>query len=243
LHAPSVAWLWISQVYRSYWIDYNSYEVRSIDIWFWLPIIAICIVLVGLALLIRRLRGTLTAPDAPQLRQVVVLATPALILFIPPFALDVLRGLEGLAFTTMQGRFLTPAYPGLAVIGVLSIRELTRRAPGVFPVALAASVAAGFVLYWHTWIVWVLERFYGAVHGHWLRALLHASYDKPNFITQNSLAVLMVLALLLFVAAYAVTLWGAWPRRTEPQERADSRPVEPERAAYNGVAPQPSEIR
>ena len=243
LHAPSVAWLWISQVYRSYWFDYNSYEVRTTDIWFWLPLIAIGIVVIGFLLLIRRLRGTLTVPGSPQLRQVVVLVTPALLLFLPPFGLDVLRGLEGLPFTTMQGRFLAPAYPALAVIGVLSIRELTRRVPRVFPVALAASVAAGFILYWHTWVVWVLERFYGAVHGHWLRALLHASYDKPNFVTQSSLAVLMVLALLLFIAAYAVTLWGARPRRTQPQQRTDNRPVEPERATDNGVAAQPSEIR
>ena len=53
-------------------------------------------------------------------------------------------------------------------------------------------VAAAFVSYWHTWIRWVLERYYGAIDGHWLRALLHASYDKPNFVTQNSLAVMLI---------------------------------------------------
>jgi hypothetical protein len=74
-------------------------------------------------------------------------------------------------------------------------------------------VAAAFVFYWHTWIRWVLERFYGTIDGHWLRALRHASYDKPAFITQNSLAVIMVAAMLSFVAAYLVTLRGSLPGR------------------------------
>jgi hypothetical protein len=242
LHAPAVAWQWLSHVYRSYWFDYNSYEVSHTDLWFWLPVAAIALVTIGSVLLIRRLWGTLTVPDSPTLRQVVVLAFPALLLFLPAFGLDTLRGVKGLQFTVEQGRFLTPAYPGLAVIGVLSVRELTRRHPRVFPVALGAIVAAAFVFYWHTWTVWVLERFYGAIDGHWLRALLRASYDKPNFITQNSLAALMIAALLAFIAAYVVTIWGARSRE-QPEQRADGRPVQPQRSTYSGVAPQPSEIR
>jgi hypothetical protein len=80
------------------------------------------------------------------------------------------------------------------------------------------------VFYWHTWFVWVLERFYGAIDGHWLRALRHASYDKPAFITQSSLAAMLIAAILAFVAAYVVTLGGSLHRR-----KSSTDPVAPGR--------------
>jgi Dolichyl-phosphate-mannose-protein mannosyltransferase len=208
-HVFSVAWQWLSDVYRSYWIDYNSFEVRHTDVWFWLPVVGIAIVAAGLVLFIRRCAGTLTSSKAPELRQVLMLALAALVLLIPPFALDVLRGVRGLPFTTEQGRFLTPAYPGLAVIAIIALRELAGRRQRIFPLAVALVVGAAFVLYLDTWIVWVLERFYGPIGGDWLRALGHASYDKPTFVTQTSLAVLLVAMVASFLAAYGVTVRGA----------------------------------
>jgi hypothetical protein len=114
-----------------------------------------------------------------------------------------------LPFVTQQARFLTPAYPGLAVLAIVVLRELTGFARRAYPIAVATLVAATFVFFCHTWVVWTLERFYGAIHGHWLRALRHASYDKPNFVTQDFLAVLIVLGLLAFVAAFLLTIWGS----------------------------------
>jgi hypothetical protein len=98
------------------------------------------------------------------------------------------------------------------VIAVLALRELTQRVPRVFPLSVGVFVAAAFVFYWHTWIVWVLERFYGPVAGHWLRELRHATYGKPNVITQGSLAALLIAAMGAFILAYLTTLWGARPR-------------------------------
>jgi hypothetical protein len=217
LHAPGVAWHWISDVYRSYWFDYLSYEVRTENIWFWLPVVGMVIVAAGFVLLLRRSRRTLFDPAGFELRTVLLITLTALLLVVPPLALDTLRGVRGLTFTTEQGRFLTPAYPGLAVIAVLALRELTRWSRRAFPIAVATLVAAAFVFYWHTWIVWVLERFYGAIDGHWLRALRHASYDKPNFVTQGSLAVMLILAVLAFVLAFAITVRGSLPRRGSAQ--------------------------
>lgn len=209
LHTPGVAWHWISDVYRSYWFDYLSYEVRTEDIWFWLPVVGVAIVAVGFALLLRRSRRTLFQVAGFELRTVLLITLTALVLVVPPLALDTLRGVRGLPFTTEQGRFLTPAYPGLAVIAVLALRELTRWSRRAFPIAVATLVAAAFVFYWHTWIAWVLERFYGAVDGHWLRALDHASYDKPTFVTQSSLAVMVIVAVVAFVGAFAITVAGS----------------------------------
>lgn len=213
LHAPSIAWQWLGSVYRGYWFDYLGYEVRTEDVWFWLPLVGIVIVAAGFVLLIRRSRRTLTDPASPELRQVLLLTLPALLLLVPPWALDVLRGLKGLGFMENGGRFLVPAYPGLAVIAVLALRELTRSHRRAFPIAVATLVAAAFVSYWHTWIRWVLERYYGAIDGHWLRALLHASYDKPNFVTQNSLAVMLIVAVAAFVLAFAITIQSSLPGR------------------------------
>jgi hypothetical protein len=215
LHAPSLAAHWLASVYRSYWFDYLGYEVRTEDVWFWLPLVGIVTVAAGFVLLIRRSRRTLTDPSAPELRQVLLLTLSAALLLVPPWALDVLRGLKGLTFAENGGRFLVPAYPGLAVIAVVALREVTRFSRRAFPIAVAAMVAGAFVFYCHTWVVWVLERFYGPVDGHWLRELLHASYDKPNFVTQSSLAVMLIVAVAAFVVAFALTIRGALPRRRD----------------------------
>jgi 4-amino-4-deoxy-L-arabinose transferase-like glycosyltransferase len=242
LNGPAIAWNWISQVYRGYWFDYLPYEVHATDVWFWVPLIGIGIVFAGFILFVRRGWGTLTAPESPELRQVLLLVLVAVVLVVPPLALDTLRGIRGLKFETDQGRFLTPAYPGLAVIAVIAVRELCSRRPRALAVALGAGVAGAFVFYWHTWVVWVLERFYGPIDGHWLRALYHASYDKPTFVTQTSLAAIWVTALALFVAAVAVVVRGAWPRQGSPQERDDRAPIDTQHQRDQRLAPGAAEV-
>ena len=210
---PTFAWQWLVMVYRNYWFDYNFAEVKPEGFWFWLPLVGIAVCLAGFGVfIVRRWRST-TTPDSPQMRQALVLALIALMLFLPSFSLDLLRETKGLVPLTAQGRFLTPAYPCLAVLAVIAIRELTRWLPSLYPSAVAAMVAGAFVFYWHTWIVWVLERFYGPVDGHWLREFWRASFDKPQVITQTSLAVLFCAALATFVAGYVLTLWASRPAR------------------------------
>lgn len=242
LHAPSIIWNWLSLVYRSYWFDYLAYEVRNTDIWFWLPLIGVGIVAAGFITLVVRERKTLTDPMSPELRQVLVLAIMAVVLLLPPIALDTLRGVKGLPFVSEQGRFLTPAYPGLAVIAVLALRELVGRRPRAFAIAVAGAVAAAFINYWHTWIVWVLQRFYGAIHGHWLRALYHASFDKPTFITQWSLAAIWLAGLAAFLLAAAITVRGAWPRAGSAQEREHGTPVDAQDAGQQRLASGAAEV-
>jgi hypothetical protein len=211
--APAIAWDWISRVYKSYWFDYNDYEVRTRDVWFYLPVVGMLVVAAGFGKLLWRRARTLLRSDGFEMRAVTIIVFTAFVLVIPPLALDTLRGTRGLPFVTEQARFLAPAYPGLAVIAILALRELvgfSRRALGL---VVGVLVAASFVLFCHTWVVWTLERFYGPVQGHWLRALRHASYDKPTFVTQASLAVGIALAVLSFVVAFLITVLGARPRR------------------------------
>lgn len=242
LQAPDVAWQWISAVYRSYWFDYLSYEVKRQDVWFWLPVVGMALVALGVVLLIPRAWRTLTDPESPELRQVALLALTALLLVIPPLALDTLRGVRGLPPTTEQGRFLTPAYPGLAVIAVIALRELTRRRPRLYPISVAALVAGAFILYCHTWTAWVLERFYGPIRGDFLKALFHASFAKPNFITQWSLLALVIAAVVTFIGAYVITIRHGRPRRDSAQRRADGAPVDGQRPSYLGLRPHRPEV-
>jgi hypothetical protein len=81
-----------------------------------------------------------------------------------------------------------------------------------------------FLLYWYSWVAYVLRDFYGVIAGHWLRALLHASYDKPSFITQNSLLVIWLLALAAFGGACLLGV-VVWRREEQVQPMgAENRP-------------------
>lgn len=213
---PSSAWLWIGQVYRNYWFSYLFYEVPTRGVWFWLPLVGIVFVAAGFVAYVVRTRGTTFRPAGAGRRSVLLISFTAVLLWVVPMWMDCWSAVHGGSFLTTQGRFLTPAYPGLAVIAVLAIGELTHRRRRLFPVAVAVFVAAAFVLYWHSWIKWALESFYGAGYGHWLNLLLRASYDKPGFVTQYSLAAIWLVALAAFGAAFVLT--GLVWRRDQPVE-------------------------
>lgn len=219
-HFPFWAWLWIQEVYRNYWFSYLFYEVRAQGIWFWLPVVGIVIVVAGLVIFLVRNRGVGFTPDGGQRRGVLLVLLTAMLLTAVPLFSDTWREVHGIPFLTQQGRFLTPAYPGLAVIAVLALGELTRFRRRLFPTAVGLFVAAAFLLYWHSWVLWVLKRFYGLPDGHWLRELLHASYDKPAFVTQYSLAAMGVIAVAAFAAAFLITVAGAW---RDERRRIDHR--------------------
>lgn len=228
LHAlsqmPSAMWLWIQQVYRSYWFTFLFYEVHPVNYWFWLPVAGMVIVVAGLLVfLIRRGRRTFRADGGPQ-RSVILILFTACLLAIVPMWMDSWSLVHGGGFLTQQGRFLTPAYPGLAVITVIAAGELTGHRRRIYPLATGALVIAAFLLYWHSWIRWVLEAFYGFVAGHWHLELLHASFDKPNFITAGSLAAIWVTALVVFGAAFIVTVVGSYKQSVTPGAGGGSRP-------------------
>jgi hypothetical protein len=223
-HMPAVAWVWIQQVYRNYWFSYLFYEVRAGNVWFWLPVVGIVIVAAGFVLFLVRGRRTVFRPEGGPLRSVLIITMTALLLWAIPMWKDVWSAVHGGGFLLQQGRFMTPAYPGLAAIAVLAIGELTARRRRLYPVAVAGLIVGAFLLYWYSWVAYVLRDFYGVIAGHWLRALLHASYDKPSFITQNSLLVIWLLALAAFGGACLLGV-VVWRREEQVQPMgAENRP-------------------
>ena len=220
---PPIMWLWIQQVYRSYWFSFLFYEVQPVNYWFWLPVLGMVIVVAGLLVhMIRRGRYTFSADGGVQ-RSILLLLFTAGLLAIVPMWLDSWSLIHGGAFLTQQGRFLTPAYPGLAVLTVIAVGELTRHGRRLYPFATAAVVIAAFLLYWHSWIRWVLEAFYGFILG-WHLELLHASFDKPSFITPDSLAAIWAVALVAFGAAFVVAVVGAYRESAGPSAGEGTRP-------------------
>lgn len=218
--ALDVAWGWLGQVYRGYWFDYNVFEVRTLDFWFYLPLVA---GILGFAafvavLALRRLR-----PAGVARRQMLVLATVPLLLVGGPLLADTSRGVRGLGFAFQQGRFLTPAFPAVAVVLVATLCRLIRR-PRRLAATVGGLVLLGFAFYWHTWVVWTLERFYGPVDGHFLRLLRHATFDKPAWVTSGFLLAVMLLAGASFLAAFALVSRGALRGERGPAER-DARVV------------------
>ena len=149
------------------------------------------------------------SPDGSRRRAVLLILWSALVLIGPPLLLDCSAWMHGLGFTTSQGRFLTPIYPGLAVIGVIAMGELTRYGRRAFPIATGALVICAFCLYWGTWFRWVLEGFYGFADGHWLRLLHRASYYKPTWVTETSLAIFIAIAAAAFAIGFVLTVVGS----------------------------------
>jgi hypothetical protein len=225
---PHAAWVWFSIVYRNYWFNYLFYEVRAHGIWFWLPLIGIAIVAVGLVLYLIRSRGTTLTASGARRRAVLLILWTCFVLIVPQAALDWWRAIHGLGFAVAQGRFLTPAYPGLAVIAVIAMGELTQYGRRAWPIATGLLVGVSFCLYWGTWLRWTIEGFYGFADGHWLRLLHRASYFKPSWVTQTSLAIMFAVAIASFIGGFVITVVGSL--RSE-QSSGETTRVSPRAAA------------
>jgi hypothetical protein len=144
-----------------------------------------------------------------------VLATAAAALVVPFFLLDMRRAAHGHTFLVGSGRFFLPAFPAVAVLFLLGVEHLLRRSRGAYRAAALFVVGVAFVNYVHVYWVWGLERHYGA-HGTLLDVLYRATWDKPYWVTKTFLAAVGAAAITAFVAALAVTVFGARRERSAP---------------------------
>jgi 4-amino-4-deoxy-L-arabinose transferase-like glycosyltransferase len=211
---------WISRVYRGYWFNYLEYEVTQRDLWYYLPLAAGVVGLVTLIVTVASLRRTLRDPERPEPRQILLLVAAALMLVLPPLWFDTRAAMAGEAFTVVQGRFLAPAFPAVAVVFVLAVTHALRRIRVAGPAAIAAVVAVACVSYGHTWVRWCLERFYGPVDGDWIAAFERAAWDKPVWIGPGWFAALAVVAIVAAVSAFALTLSASLRERPQRQSAA-----------------------
>jgi hypothetical protein len=200
------AYEWLTRAYRGYWFNYLEYEVTQRDVWYILPLVIGGLGIAALVIAVISLRRTLRDAARPELRQILLLLAAALMLVLPPLWFDTRAAMAGDQFSVVQGRFLTPAYPAVAVLFVLSVTHVLRRFRAAGAVAIATVVALSFVNYGHTWVRWCLERFYGPVDGDWIAAFEHAAWDKPVWVGPGWFVTLAVLAIASFVVALAITI-------------------------------------
>lgn len=205
-YVPTAIWDWLSFVYPGYWFTYLGYEVRTHDVWYYLPLGAGMVCSAGLLWRIASVRRTLLDPARPELRQLVLLIAAPLLLLGPPLAIDVLNTLRGSGYAQAQARFLVAAFPAVAVLMVVGLRQLTSRVPRLFPIATGVLVVAAAVSYWHAYVVWGLERFYGPMDDHLDRLLERAGWFKPAWVEPIWFEGLFLIAAAASVAALVVTV-------------------------------------
>jgi hypothetical protein len=209
---------WTGLTYRTYWFHYNVAEGPGQAIYRFVPAILGVLAMVGLARLGWRGRRRLFDADRPLLRQVVVLTAAALSFYIPVMAVDLMRRADGLPFFLQGGRYLLPAFAGVAVLFVVGIRALTPRR--ALPYALPALGLFALVFGTYVYLRFSLWHYLGEVPlGELLRRL---TFNHPSFVTEGSVAVLLVLiAGSLAGLAYAAIRSPAGPATS----RAPARPV------------------
>ena len=212
---------WVSLTYKTYWYHHFWYEANPHARYFHVPLYAGYVAGAGLIVLVIRNRRRPLAADRPLLRQVVLMVLSALALFLPILALDLQHFVDGLGFSLSGGRYLLPAYPAVAVLMILGVRQLTpaRLRPLVY--AGAALLAAYFC-----WVVWLREyvnRYYGLPETGWGERLRNMTYDRPEFVTATTLRIAIALVFLSLLASAAAVVVGNLPPAARERLRRRAR--------------------
>lgn len=233
LHLPQLTIDWLKMTYKTYWSHYLYWEGASGSTVFYVPMLLGCTAIAGFASwLWRSLRSG--GPRGAVFTQAVFLGCAVLLIMAPFLGVDLMRGLSGNGFMVNGGRFLLPAYPAAAVLFVIGIRELLRVRVQRWAFAALSLVAAWQGLW--MWKIKTLDRYFGGAGvTSFKQELYRASFFRPEWITQNSLLVLIALMLLAGALAWlaGVRAAGVRPRGRSPVRSAfiARRPAaQPERA-------------
>ncbi|HEX8064971.1 MAG TPA: hypothetical protein VF520_00440 [Thermoleophilaceae bacterium] len=216
VHAPATldnlwtwARTWTGYTYRTYWFHHIWNEAPKGAIFYYVPVYVGVLGMLGVGLAAIRTRRELLAPDRPLLRQMVLLVAAALSLYLSIMWVDIKHMIDGIGFSMVGGRYLVPAYAGVATLLVAGLRELLR--DRVQPVAMCGlGVLAG----WFCWSVYernYVHRYYGDDHASWSTLLRNMSFDRPEFVTATSLRVAFALMVASLAAAAIAVAVGHLP--------------------------------
>jgi hypothetical protein len=226
-------WTWTKQwtgfTYRTYWFHHSWSEAPRNASYFYLPGYVGLVGMAGVALLVARCRRDLLTTDRPLLRQALLLTITAVALYLSFLWVDIGHVRNGSGFSMTGGRYLLPAYAGVATLLVAGLRELVSRRAQPLVFSGLAAVAA-----WFCWSVYTrsyVHRYYGDDLQPWRTILRNMTFDRPEFVTVTTLRIAMALIFLTLVAAVVSVVAGNLP----PGARERLRTVRRPRAARRGV--------
>ena len=196
---------WFSRTYQTYWWHYLYFEApKPMTAWYLLPLAGLAVGVAGVARAMWLVRDRLLDPGDARLRQMLLLLAAAVAVVLPFLSVDLVRRADGLQFFASGGRYLIPAFPGVAVLFVAGLAAMFRGR--VLTIALAVSAGLMAVLSFRVYDFEWLNRYFGHVdRGELLERL---AFDRPEFVTPTSIglcAVLCVATLIAFAFAFLET--------------------------------------
>jgi 4-amino-4-deoxy-L-arabinose transferase-like glycosyltransferase len=189
---------WLALTYRTYWFHFLFFETpgpRAAE--YWLPLLAVPVGIAGIGRAVWQLRRRLLDPGEPLLRQILLMAAAAAVVFLPFLGVDLVRRADGLGFFATGGRYLLPAYPCVAALLVVALCRLLKGRP--LTLALGLTAVGAIVMNVRVYDRYWLNRYFGQQDVDEL--LRRLSFDRPEFVTPVTIALVGVLAMLAFAGA------------------------------------------
>jgi Predicted membrane protein (DUF2142) len=214
----SWAWDWTELTYRTYWWNYIFWQAPvGLEGTKRIPLVVGVVGMLGLARLAWRQFRSVLSPESPLLRQAIVLTAAAFAFWLPVMAVDLMRQADGLGFFINGGRYLLPAYAGVAVLLVVGLRELVGRRLQGYVLTLVALLALAFGTF--VYIKYSLRHYMGREPLDEL--IRRMTYHRPAFITETSISVLLGFTVAA-LAAFSYAVFRAGP---PPAEKGARRTV------------------
>lgn len=177
---------WTLLTYRTYWFHFVFFETPGPSFEYFMPMAVGALGIAGLAVAAWQERQRLLDPEHPLLRQIVLMVIAAFSLYLPFLYLDVSRMAAGQPFLVNGGRYLLPAYAGVATLLVVGLRRLFRGR--LEPYALVGLAVIAAVFCGRVFLQYYVRRYFGDTGvGETLRRI---AFDRPAFVTPFSLGLL-----------------------------------------------------
>lgn len=200
LNLPIQTIEWLKLTYATYWSHFVYWEGARYSIVFYVPMLLGSAAIAGFAVWFwRNLRSS--GPRSQYFNRAIFLAIAVIVMMLPFIGVDLMRKMSGNSFMVNGGRFLLPAYPAACVLFVLGVRELLRPRSQRWAFPLLVLVAAWQGLW--MWKIKTLDRYFGGTGVTSVKQELErASFFRPEWITQETLALLIAAMVLSGACAW-----------------------------------------
>ena len=190
---------WTGLTYRTYWWHYNFAETPGASPSKFIPALFGAIGALGLAGSHGCSGRSLFDRSSAVLRQTLFLVLAALAFYVPFMAVDLARRANDQPFFLTGGRYLLPAFAGVAVLLLLGVGQLVRReAEGLvlWTIGASALVFGGFV-----YVKYSLRHYIGTEDpGDILRRM---TFDRAPIVTPAFIGAIVV-GLFITLVGFAV---------------------------------------